>query len=198
MGTISVSLPSDGTTADVADYNTPVTTIVNEFNGNIDNANIKTGAAIATSKLADDAGITGAKLATSAITLGYAQITANFTTTATSATQVTSLSASVTIPAGGRRVRITAFAEAIYTGTNGQSAKITIWDGTVGSGTQLSQGAVLGPTAIAAAPVTIQAIVTPAAGAKTYNVGLHVAGGGATGTLEAAATYPAFIHVEAV
>jgi hypothetical protein len=29
MGTVSVSLPSDGTTADVADYNTPITTIVN-------------------------------------------------------------------------------------------------------------------------------------------------------------------------
>lgn len=52
MGTISVSLPSDGQTADASDYNTPINTIVNEFNGNIDNANIKTGAAIAGSKLA--------------------------------------------------------------------------------------------------------------------------------------------------
>lgn len=64
MSTISVSLPSDGTTGEVADYNTPINTIVNEFNGNIDNANIKTAAAIATSKLADDAGITSAKMAT--------------------------------------------------------------------------------------------------------------------------------------
>src|SRR4051812_42420252 len=62
MGTISVTLPTDGTTADVADVNTPITTIVTELNGNIDNANIKTGAAIATSKLADDAGITNAKI----------------------------------------------------------------------------------------------------------------------------------------
>lgn len=58
MGTISVSLPSDGTVADVSDYNTPLNTIVNEFNGNIDNANIKSGAAISTTKLASDAGIT--------------------------------------------------------------------------------------------------------------------------------------------
>lgn len=57
MGTVSVSLPSDGQTIDAADYNTPITSIVNEMNGNIDNANIKTGAAIATSKLATDAGI---------------------------------------------------------------------------------------------------------------------------------------------
>lgn len=57
MSTVSVSLPSDGSTADVSDYNTPITTIVNEINGNLDNNNIKSGAAIATSKLAEDAGI---------------------------------------------------------------------------------------------------------------------------------------------
>lgn len=53
MGTISVSLPADGTTANVADINTPINTIVNEINGNIDNNNIKSGAAIDGSKLAD-------------------------------------------------------------------------------------------------------------------------------------------------
>ena len=54
MATINVSLPADGTTADVADFNTPITTIVSEFNGNIDNANIKSAAAIAGSKIADN------------------------------------------------------------------------------------------------------------------------------------------------
>jgi hypothetical protein len=68
MALINVSLPSDGTTADVSDYNTPVNTIVNEFNGSIDNANIKTGAAIATSKLASDEGIVNGMVADSAIT----------------------------------------------------------------------------------------------------------------------------------
>lgn len=53
MGTISVSLPSDGTTAYVADYNTPITTIVNVINGGLDNANIAANAGIAGSKLAD-------------------------------------------------------------------------------------------------------------------------------------------------
>lgn len=68
MGTVSVSLPSDGETIDAADYNTPITTIVNEFNGNIDNANVKSGAAIATAKLATDAGITTGMLADDAVT----------------------------------------------------------------------------------------------------------------------------------
>jgi hypothetical protein len=40
MGTVSVTLPADGTTADVADYNTPITTIVTAINGNLDNNNI--------------------------------------------------------------------------------------------------------------------------------------------------------------
>jgi hypothetical protein len=53
MATISVSLPSDGSTADVADVNTPINTIVTEINGNLDNANIKSGAAISGSKIAD-------------------------------------------------------------------------------------------------------------------------------------------------
>ena len=53
MATISVSLPADGESIDASDYNTPLTTIVNEINGNLDNANIKSAAAIAGSKLAD-------------------------------------------------------------------------------------------------------------------------------------------------
>lgn len=68
MSTISVSLPSDGSTADVSDYNTPINTIVDAINGGLDNSNIASGAAIATSKLADDAGITTAKIAAGAVT----------------------------------------------------------------------------------------------------------------------------------
>jgi hypothetical protein len=65
MGIVSVSLPTDGTTADVADYNTPITTIVNAINGGLDNANIAAGAAIDGSKLADTT-VTNAKLSTAA------------------------------------------------------------------------------------------------------------------------------------
>lgn len=61
MSTISVSLPSDGTTADVGDYNTPITTIVNAINGGLDNSNIAAAAGIAGTKIADDA-ITDSKL----------------------------------------------------------------------------------------------------------------------------------------
>ena len=68
MATISITIPTDGSTADAADVGTPLTTIANEINGNLDNANIKVGAAIGTAKLADDAGITTAKIADAAVT----------------------------------------------------------------------------------------------------------------------------------
>lgn len=58
MGVISLTLPTDGTTGDAADVNTPFNTIANEINGNLDNANIKSAAGIATSKIAADGGLT--------------------------------------------------------------------------------------------------------------------------------------------
>lgn len=60
MGTVSTTLPSDGQTIDASDVNTPINAILSEFNGNIDDDNIKTGANINGSKLLD-ASITGAK-----------------------------------------------------------------------------------------------------------------------------------------
>lgn len=83
MATVTVSLPADGSTGTVSQYNTPLTTVVNEFNGNIDNANIKSAAAIATSKLADDSGITYAKVATG---FPVQVVSANFSAVATGTT----------------------------------------------------------------------------------------------------------------
>lgn len=40
MSTISVTLPSDGETADAADYNVPINTIVSAINGSLDSNNI--------------------------------------------------------------------------------------------------------------------------------------------------------------
>lgn len=54
MGTVSTTLPADGQTIDASDVNTPINAILAEFNGNIDNDNIKAAANISGSKLADD------------------------------------------------------------------------------------------------------------------------------------------------
>jgi Concanavalin A-like lectin/glucanases superfamily len=40
MALVNITLPSDGTSADVADYNTPLTTIVGAINGGLDSTNI--------------------------------------------------------------------------------------------------------------------------------------------------------------
>ena len=52
MATISLTLPSDGQTIDASDVNNPFNTIAAEVNGNLDNSNIKAGAAIERSKIA--------------------------------------------------------------------------------------------------------------------------------------------------
>lgn len=51
MAQISLTLPSDGTTIEAADVNNPFNSILNEFNGNIDDNNIKSGANINGTKL---------------------------------------------------------------------------------------------------------------------------------------------------
>jgi hypothetical protein len=53
MGLISPSQSADGQSVVAAKINDPINTIANEFNGNIDNANIKAAAGISGTKLAD-------------------------------------------------------------------------------------------------------------------------------------------------
>lgn len=131
-------------------------------------------------------------LSTSAMYLGSAQITSNFTTTSTSQVQVTGLTATVTIPSGGRKTKITVKAN-IGQSTTGQSA-LTLWDGPVGSGTQLDIS--YNGAGASTEPAIIIAVVSPSAGSKTYNVGFAASAG--TGTVYAAATGPATLLVEAV
>jgi hypothetical protein len=195
MGLISPSQSADGNAVTAAAINNPINTIANEVNGSLDNANVKASAAIATSKLAADNGITAGMLSSSAITLGYAQITAAASTASASAVQVAGLTATVIIPAGSRRIKITAFCPDLGCGSIAD-VTMTIWDGTVGSGTQLSRAYGYVAAANQVFPATAMAVVTPAAGSKTYNVGLHTTAG--TATLDASATFPAFILVEAI
>lgn len=157
-----------------------------------------TGGTLGTTALAANA-VQANQLATNAISLGYTQITTNFTTTNTTPTQVTSLSATVTIPAGGRRVKITAYCSSVYTASSTIGAIMGIWDGTVGSGTRLNAGNGFGNSSggEATTTLTVFAVVTPAAGSKTYNVGLQALTA-TTATMEASSTNPAFILVEAI
>lgn len=137
------------------------------------------------------------QFATNAITLGYAQITTNFTTTSTSVVQVTGLTSTVTIPAGGRKVKVTVFCASINNNTGTAAWTLSIWDGTVGSGTQITNiEANSGPSN--SLPGVAIAVVTPSAGSKTYNVGLLTTNGSDAANITAGTTNPAFILVEAI
>ena len=168
-------------------YGIPVTT------GTISGTYL-TSATVTSTQIATN-GVSAANLATSAITLGYAQTTTNFTTTSVTAVQVTGLTLTVTIPAGGRRIRITVFGRSANCSVQ---AYVTfgIWDGVPNVGTLLATTQCYINAANSTQPVMGSAIVTPSAGSKTYNVGMSTSAG--TGTLEQGPLYPAYILVEAI
>ena len=139
-------------------------------------------------------------LATSAITLGFAQITANVSSTSTSATYVTGLGVLVTIPAGNRKVEITFFSPSAGNVSNTNGATFTIWSGnTVGTlTTQLAQAnQIPSSSGVPNDFVICQAIQTPAAGSIAYSIAQTVLVSG-TSTIAAAPTTPAFIIVKAI
>jgi hypothetical protein len=128
--------------------------------------------------------------------LASSLIGASFSTTSTSAAQVSGLSATVTIPQGGRRVRITVFARDMYNSAGAAQVFVTLWDGTVGSGTQIAS--VTANSSSSASAAICQAVVTPSAGSKTYNAALHTSNAANGANLEAGPTFPAFILVEVI
>lgn len=142
--------------------------------------------------------VQGNQIATNAITLGYAASTTTFSTSSTTAVQVTGLTATVTIPAGNRKVKITAFCGSMFSSTGPSRLHLEIWDGVVGAGTKLAMSAPATSAAANPLPGIAIAVVTPAAGSKTYNIGALTETGANACSLEASATEPMFILVEAI
>jgi hypothetical protein len=140
--------------------------------------------------------VAAAALATNAITLGYAQITANVSTNASSAAQAAGLSISVVVPAGSRRVKVSAYIPYAQM-TGGTYADITLWDGAVGSGVQLQRWFTKLTDATVTAGVYIEWEGIPAAGSKTYNLGFTTGSAGTTITLNCTPTSPGFIKAAA-
>jgi hypothetical protein len=189
MANISVSLPSDGETIDATDYNTPINTIVTDYNGNIDNSNIAAAAAIAGTKLADsgittaklaDNGVTAAKLATSALTLGYTEKSSNTVVTGSTFTDLSGLSQTVTVPSGGRDVYISFFSSGAKTdGAAGSVLTIAIREGS----TVLGQFVWNQPVAAYNVPIffTIRVpAATATAGSHTYKASAATSAGNFT------------------
>lgn len=130
-------------------------------------------------------------------TLGYAQITTTFNTTSATPVAVSGLDITITVPAGGRRVKITAWSSESLNLNANCYAVTSIWDGAVGSGTKIAESVIQSAIAGMATPMIALAVVIPSAGTKTYRVGLNQSAGG-TARLAAVATRPAFILAELI
>lgn len=153
---------------------------------------------VVTNSITDNS-VTASKLAINAVTLGYAQITSPVTNTSTGGhALITGLSTTVTIPAGGRNVKITVGIPEVFN-SSATTTDVSIWNGTVGSGTMLQSYRMntTGDDVDTTVPMTVVAVVlAPGVGSVTYKAGMLVGAG--TGTAFAAATSPAFILVEAI
>jgi len=126
--------------------------------------------------------------------LGYRQRTSGNFNAGTTPTQITELTCPVIVPTG-RKVKITAFCAGLYNTTSGSNTALSIWDGTVGSGTALNKGYGINVTS-AASLGNVVAYAQPSSTNKTYNAGLTA--GANTAVVESAATFPAYIMVELV
>lgn len=160
-----------------------------------DDGTLKDGAVDAASVLGTGV-VEADKISTGAIYLGHATKTSNQTNNTGAAVQATGLSATINVPTGGRRVKITAFASALQNSSSPFDVHLSIWQGTVGSGTILAETATTIPSNNYLASQYAVAIHQPSAGSVTYNVGFH--SGSGTCTLAAAATYPAYLIVELI
>jgi len=120
-------------------------------------------------------------------TLGYAQAVANQGSIGGSDTDLTNLSVTVTVPSGAR-IKITGhvvFSQASASGIT----RLRIKEST----TQLADS-LLSATNGSFYSVDAFAVLTPTAGSHTYKLAMTTTPG--TATMEAGATFPAFILVE--
>lgn len=88
-------------------------------------------------------------------------------------------------------------ASSIYNGNSAVNAIVALWDGTVGSGTQLTRAVHSMASANIQSSFNIETPVIYASGSKTYNVSLEGNGGG-TSTIAAATTAPVIMELELV
>lgn len=127
-------------------------------------------------------------------TLGYAEVTANQTLTDNAETDLTSLSVTVTVPSGGRKIKITGYIFAVSSASSNMEADLRIYESTtllnrvsehLVTGTETNQGFIA------------MYVGTPSAGSHTYKLKFKNNISAST-TIIAGATNPAFILVELI
>lgn len=130
--------------------------------------------------------------------LAFAQVTTTLTTTATTMTQLTGLTVTVTMPSNVTRVRVTATLGYVNLNNSPKQAQLSVWDGTVGSGTQLNgSNLLMADTNVNNFFTVVGYETSPASGSKTYNVGwTSDFNGGVTTTAQGGSTTPLILEVE--
>lgn len=139
-----------------------------------------------------DAAITGAKLATDAILQDFDTRTTNVSTTSSTAVQISGLSNTITVESG-KKVRVRFFGPSVAE-TIKASVYISIWNGTVGSGTQVQESRHVLETSTSSMPAICEAIVEGLSGSQTFNAAIRVSGG--TGTVAGSSTTPMILTTE--
>lgn len=128
---------------------------------------------------------------TETICLGQSQITSDFAPGTTAQTKITGLDTAVTIPAGGRRIKITVFSVSAAAGSGVTVVKL--YNGIFGSGgTQIGQF----NQSDTNGGINLISSHVPAAGARTYTATIENAS--ANPTFSAAAVVPGYLLVEAI
>ncbi|WP_131816201.1 hypothetical protein [Mycolicibacterium porcinum] len=123
-----------------------------------------------------DNSVTAAKLDWTTTSLGKATKTTDFATGSTYPNQIPGLSINITVPNIGRSTRIVASIPAAYSSTVA-TMTLSIWDGTVGSGTKIDDMEATTPVADHRMPMRIDIPANLSAGAHTINVGFHTNSG---------------------
>lgn len=125
-------------------------------------------------------------------------------TNTTSPTQVGGLSATVTVPAY-RTIEVELVTPELTDGSNNNTTPVmSIWDGTVGSGTSLAQAITgnIGTSAASRTPAIAKAITYPsgtgAATSKTYNASIHNTSGTSNTTLTSTTSGQTYLIVRLV
>lgn len=153
--------------------------------GNVSTAKIAAGAVDAT------------RLSAGAITLGYAEITSTFAPPPINGdVDVEGLSLTVTVPTGGRRIRITAYSVGVST-TPAVGAYMVTVKIKEGSTTLQAADSSVGDNRRVPFNVSYVSNIPPAPGLHTYKVSVYNAGAGYI-TFGAGTSDPAFILVEAI
>jgi hypothetical protein len=109
--------------------------------------------------------------------LGFRKLISNFVSTATGDTQITGMSVPFIAPGNRKIEAITGFYGIQVASGAPHLGSVSLWDGAVG-GTKLAQSQLYIPLNTSDCPIVpVSAMATPAAGLKTYNVGLSIAAG---------------------